>query len=116
MRSHRTNRRASVAWLATGCLLFGAGSAFAQDPATDGSGPATAAQPADAKTTFEIYGFAMLDIGHDFTQINPNWFDTMRVTKLPSFQDQFGETTPRSPAFGRAVSAFVPRRRPPLLI
>jgi outer membrane DcaP-like protein len=91
MRSHRTNRRASVAWLATGCLLVGAASAFAQDPATDGSGGATAAQPADAKTTFEIYGFAMLDIGHDFKQINPNWFDTLRVTKLPSFQDQFGK-------------------------
>ena len=27
----------------------------------------------------------MLDIGHDFKQIDPNWFDTMRVTKLPSF-------------------------------
>ena len=44
-----------------------------------------------AKPSFEIYGFAMLDIGHDFKQINPNWFDTMRVTKLPSFEDQFGE-------------------------
>jgi hypothetical protein len=30
------------------------------------------------------------DIGHDFKQINPNWFDTMRVTKLPSFENQFG--------------------------
>ena len=25
------------------------------------------------------------------SQINPNWFDTMRVTKLPSFEDEFGE-------------------------
>jgi len=49
-------------------------------------------QPAqDAKPTMEIYGFAMLDMGHDFTTINPNWFDTMRVTKLPSFDDQFGK-------------------------
>jgi hypothetical protein len=32
----------------------------------------------------------MLDIGHDFKQINPNWSDTMRVTKLPSVADQFG--------------------------
>ena len=46
---------------------------------------------ADPRPSFEIYGFAMLDIGHDFKQINPNWFDTMRVTKLPSFEDQFGE-------------------------
>jgi hypothetical protein len=43
-----------------------------------------------AKPTMEVYGFAMLDIGHDFKQINPNWTDTLRVTKLPSFQNQFG--------------------------
>jgi hypothetical protein len=33
----------------------------------------------------------MLDIGHDFKQINPNWSDTLRVTRLPSFENQFGE-------------------------
>ena len=49
------------------------------------------AEPGPPKPSFEIYGFAMLDIGHDFKQINPNWSDTMRVTKLPSFEDQFGE-------------------------
>jgi hypothetical protein len=38
----------------------------------------------------EIYGFAMLDIGHDFKQIHPDWYDTMRVTKLPSLEDEFG--------------------------
>jgi len=92
MRSHRSNRRASLAAVAAVCVLMGAGAAFAQDPATDGSGGGAAAQgQADAKSSFEIYGFAMLDIGHDFKQINPNWFDTMRVTKLPSFQDQFGQ-------------------------
>jgi glutaminase A len=49
-----------------------------------------AAQSAEPKSSLEIYGFAMLDIGHDFTQINPNWSDTMRVTRLPSFEDEFG--------------------------
>jgi hypothetical protein len=44
----------------------------------------------EPKPSVEIYGFAMLDIGHDFKQIDPNWFDTMRVTKLPSVEDQFG--------------------------
>jgi hypothetical protein len=48
------------------------------------------AQPA-AGSSFEIYGFAMLDMGHNFTQIHPNWFDTLRVTKLPASEDQFGE-------------------------
>ena len=45
----------------------------------------------DDKPSFEIYGFAMVDFGHNFTQIDPSWFDTMRVTKLPSIDKQFGE-------------------------
>jgi hypothetical protein len=49
------------------------------------------AQPPDKKSTFEIYGFAMLDIGQNFKQIDPNWYDTMRVTKLPSSPNQFGQ-------------------------
>src|SRR4029453_11996467 len=53
--------------------------------------PRTTVTSTPSKASFEIYGFAMLDLGHDFKQINPNWFDTMRVTKLPSFKDQFGE-------------------------
>jgi len=54
--------------------------------------PAWAQQPAadEPKPSMEIYGFAMLDIGQNFTQINPDWFDTMRVTQLPSFDKQYG--------------------------
>jgi hypothetical protein len=33
----------------------------------------------------------MLDIGHNFKTIHPNWFDTMRVVKLPTFDGQYGE-------------------------
>ena len=33
--------------------------------------------------TFQMYGFAMLDAGYNFGQIDPNWFDVMRPTKLP---------------------------------
>src|SRR4030095_13933537 len=43
------------------------------------------------KPEMTIYGFAMLDIGKNFKTIHPNWFDTMRVTKLPSFAGQYGE-------------------------
>ena len=68
--------------------------AFAQDgtapPPPAASAPSTQPQ-AEPKSSLEVYGFAMLDIGHDFKQINPNWFDTMRVTRLPSFENQFGE-------------------------
>ena len=45
----------------------------------------------DERPSMEIYGFAMLDVGHDFTQIHPEWFDTLRLTKLPKFEDEFGE-------------------------
>src|SRR3954468_11894330 len=49
-------------------------------------------QPApEPKPSMEIYGFAMLDIGHDFKQIHPDWYDTLRVTKLPAFKDEFGK-------------------------
>jgi hypothetical protein len=64
------------------CLLAGPSAAFAQDAAQ---------QPPDARPSAEIYGFAMMDIGLNFTQINPNWFDTLRVTRLPSVEKQFGE-------------------------
>jgi hypothetical protein len=53
-------------------------------------GPASG-QAQDARPSMEIYGFAMLDMGHDFTAIHPNWIDTMRVTRLPSFEGEFGE-------------------------
>ena len=39
----------------------------------------------------EIYGFAQLDMIGDFRQVNPDWFDTLRPTKLPAFPDEFGE-------------------------
>jgi hypothetical protein len=55
-----------------------------------GVSPAAAQAASQDKPSFEVYGFAMLDIGHDFKQINPNWSDTMRVTKLPSVEDEFG--------------------------
>jgi outer membrane murein-binding lipoprotein Lpp len=40
--------------------------------------------------TFEVYGFAMLDMGYQGGQSHPDWFDVIRVTKLPSFKDEFG--------------------------
>lgn len=42
------------------------------------------------KATLDIYGFAMLDMGYNFGQIDPNWFDVVRPTKLPAFHNEFG--------------------------
>jgi hypothetical protein len=70
--------------LLSSVVLLAAGSAQAQTQQVQ-------VQAQSARPSLEIYGFAMLDMGHDLTSINPNWFDTMRVTKLPSFEDQFGK-------------------------
>jgi hypothetical protein len=50
--------------------------------------PASAQDP---KPSVEIYGFAMLDFGQNFNQIHPDWYDTVRVTKLPSFEEEYGK-------------------------
>jgi hypothetical protein len=93
MALRATFRNSSLVRVLTTVLILGVSASAARAQST-GSGPsdpnASAAQPAqEPKPSFEIYGFAMLDIGHNFTQINPNWFDTMRVTRLPSFKDEF---------------------------
>ena len=74
-----SKKRRVLPWVLPALLLLVAADARAQAPAQD------------AKPSMEIYGFAMLDMGHDFTTIHPNWFDTLRVTKLPSFEDQYGK-------------------------
>ena len=77
----RRHRRAGM--LALVLALTVAPAAWAQDAAKP-----PAAEP---KPSMTIYGFAMLDIGQNFTQIHPDWFDTMRVSKLPSYDKQYGE-------------------------
>jgi hypothetical protein len=40
--------------------------------------------------SLEIYGFVMTDMGYNFNQIQGDWFDVVRPTKLPAFKDQYG--------------------------
>jgi hypothetical protein len=61
-------------------------------PASSQTAAAAAADPAEekgGKSTFDVYGFAMLDAGYEFGQTDPNWFDVMRPTKLASFPNEF---------------------------
>ena len=101
MRRRSTDRGIGSCWMAMALLIAaGPATAGAQDYGT-APAPATTAHAAaatttqatpEAKPTFEIYGFAMLDIGEDLgARINPNWSDTLRLTKLPSFDKQYGE-------------------------
>jgi len=55
------------------------------------AGPSTPKSQEDKKgeNTFQVYGFAMLDMGYQFKQNDPNWFDVIRPSKLPSFKDEF---------------------------
>src|SRR6188508_408827 len=93
MRLQQMYRWAGTVWLPAALLLASAPTtARAQNVATAPTATAGASMQAQAPSapSFEIYGFAMLDIGHDFKQIHPNWSDTLRVTKLPSFENEFG--------------------------
>ena len=39
---------------------------------------------------FQIYGFAMTDIGYNAKQIHPDWYDVVRPTKLPTYKNEYG--------------------------
>ncbi len=78
-RLQATSQRAAIALAAVSMLVVAAPRARAQG--TSGTD----------KTEMDIYGFAMLDMGAQFKQNDPNWFDVLRVTRLPSSKDQFGK-------------------------
>jgi len=44
----------------------------------------------DAKPKVEFYGQLMTSAGTNGTLQNPSWFDVVRPTMLPAFEDQFG--------------------------
>jgi hypothetical protein len=60
-------------------------------PAAAAATTQDAAAKPEAKPRLDIYGFAMLDMGYQSKQNDPNWFDVLRPTKLPSYANQFGE-------------------------
>ena len=43
----------------------------------------------EKNNTLDLYGFIMLDSGYDFKTNNPDWFDVVRPTKLPSLKGEF---------------------------
>lgn len=76
----RCRRRGSFIAL---LLLAGISSARAQDP--------SAQAQEKPKPRMDIYGAAMLDMGYQSGQNDPNWFDVVRPVKLPAFEDEFGK-------------------------
>src|SRR4029450_695154 len=54
--------------------------------------PPPPSPPPPSGPSLDIYGFAMLDMGYDFGTVgDPDWFDTLRPTRLPSVEDGFGK-------------------------
>jgi hypothetical protein len=51
--------------------------------------PSAMAAQGTSESKFEVYGHVMLDAGYNFDQSDPAWFDVVRPTKLPAFEDQF---------------------------
>ena len=88
IRRRRTSRSLGTLLIAAAMLAGGASHVRAQAAAPDDA--AQAAPAAEPKPSLEIYGFAMLDMGYQAKQNDPNWFDVVRPTKLPSLPDEFG--------------------------
>ena len=64
--------------LAIAAWLTAVSGAYAEDTATD-------------KPVLDLYGFAMLDMGYQTGQNDPDWFDVVRPTKLPAYENEFGK-------------------------
>ncbi len=84
---------ASLLLLAAAPLARAGDGAAGPEPAptpTPGAAVAEDAAKAEAKPRMDIYGFAMLDMGYQTKQNDPNWYDTLRPTKLPAYANEYG--------------------------
>lgn len=71
----------------------------------------SAAWAGDGDRSFEVYGFAMVDYIQDFKRVDPDWNATLRPSKIPTAEGQFGKNgvaviSARQSRFG--VRAAVP--------
>jgi hypothetical protein len=80
MTNKKRIRYSGVLLLAAALFVAWAPASMAQDAGTSPS-----------QSWFSIYGYVMLDMGYDSGQVHPDWFDVLRPTKLPSFENEFGE-------------------------
>jgi hypothetical protein len=51
---------------------------------------AAPAWAAEGGKSFEIYGFAQADFVQDLKRVNPNWDDTLRPSRIPTTEGEFG--------------------------
>jgi hypothetical protein len=96
-------RRPRAPWLLALSLLLGAAPLAHPTDEQPDPAPAPTSAPVEAATTaqaapkdeakprMDIYGFAMLDMGYQTKQNHPDWYDTLRPTKLPAYKNEYGE-------------------------
>src|SRR5512137_2201523 len=59
----------------------------------DDAAPETSPTPPPAATrkpTFEVYGFAQVDLIQDFQRVRPDWNATLRPTRIPTVEGLYG--------------------------
>ena len=83
MKVMNNARGTRLSWWAAALLV-------AALPAATWAHGSPTAMSEDTKPSMTIYGYAMLDMGYNAKQIHPDWYDTMRPSKLPSFKDEYG--------------------------
>lgn len=71
------------------------------------------AQEKGSRKIFEIYGLVMTDVIYNFDQINPDYFDVVRPSQLPSYKGEYGTNgntffSVRQSTFG--VKSYSPTR------
>src|SRR5690349_970753 len=44
-------------------------------------------QAEEQQKSLQVYGFAMVDMGYNLDQIDPRWFDALRINRLPKYKD-----------------------------
>jgi hypothetical protein len=83
-----TTKASRVTAVAAAALMWTFGAAFvsAQAAAEPPAGPEAKAGP-----RLQIYGFAALNLIYDVDQVNLDWYDMLRPSKLPAFPNEFGE-------------------------
>jgi hypothetical protein len=83
-----------MTWEGMGLLVASlavAGIASARDEEPGDETKAAQAAQDEPKPRMDIYGFAMLDMGYQSGSNDPSWFDVVRPTKLPAFEEEFGK-------------------------
>ncbi|MGH7460748.1 MAG: DcaP family trimeric outer membrane transporter [Longimicrobiales bacterium] len=72
------------------CVLSAALVPAATGAQTDSTRAQGTAAKSSARPAVELYGRIIADYIYDFNQNDPRWFDVVRPSKLPAFEDEFG--------------------------